>query len=1122
MSAQTIQLISRPNQANWTGTKKSVAVKAGDKLVATGDTVFEFSSDGVSGLPKGTKIIKRDAALEFQLPDGSVFQIADWCGVQNSRLVDLAGASVYDEASGKYIEGVSAVSSSTCGWVASNGAVGSVGAEGGLGLVWAGLAAVGLAGIALASRSSDNGAPAPAAVTPPTTTGLTVTGLTAATNSGAATDQVTNQNKPSLTGKGTPGDKITVTLPTGEVLQTTVDASGNWTVAVAQALPDGANQYTVVALSPAAGATPSAPINATVTVDTVRPAAPVAVLNSASDSGTAGDNTTNDTTPTISGSGATPGDTITVVTPKGETLNTVVAANGTWSVTPTIAFALGAAPVQVTETDPNGNASAPVTLNLTIVAPPGPNVFTVAIPEGAVINSAESISNGGVPVVVTLPSNAAAGDVITVSIDTSTPVRYTVQAADVTSGTASVTIPTAAVTAAGPGPAEVVTTYTNAAGSAATPITTLLTIDTAAPGVYSPTIAEGAVINNAESTSDAGVPVSFALPANAAVGDVITVKIDDTTTITRTLVAADLTGPVVVLIPTATILAADQGAATVVTTYSDAAGNSAVPISINLTIDTIAPTLDLDGNNSNNGVVTSSNLGLYNTGVDNNGVTLSSGQSDSHYLLSTRPPGFPVTVNDGNPGWSLDDADSRWLGGGLTKLPNGDYIWQTTFNIPAGADISTVLIKFDVGADNYLTNILVNGNSTGLALSSTDTSANYTFESGQARSVQLSGTGLNGNLFQEGLNTITFVTYNGDTLNGDFGILTEYGFRVDNMTATYLTSSGSVTTNLTGFSTTYAENGSATALVDNDAAIVEANNIQSATITLTNPQANDVLSITGPLPNGLSVGTGYDSATGVLTLTGASSVANYQTALSLLAFSNADANPDPLSNPVRTVNITLTDAAGNTSSVSTASVTVVALDAGPISITNGSGFNQVDPIAIDLNGDGVISYSQLSFDVNSDGLTDRTAWVGASDGVLVWDNNQNGQITSASQYAFSQYGGATDLQGLAAGFDSNNDGVFSSADATYAEFAVWQDANQNGVSEAGEVISLSTLGLTSIDLVSNNMGSNPVAGVYVFGQGNAKSADGSKVLIEDAQFSYTTPAATLLSEFDLLQASQTA
>lgn len=100
------------------------------------------------------------------------------------------------------------------------------------------------------------------------------------------------------------------------------------------------------------------------------------------------------------------------------------------------------------------------------------NAPTVAIPEANNgVNAAEAAD--GLSVVVTLPQGAAVGDVITVSIDGSTPVSYTVTASDVSaslnpSGTVSVLLPAADVSAAGQGAATVTTTYTDAAGNPAT------------------------------------------------------------------------------------------------------------------------------------------------------------------------------------------------------------------------------------------------------------------------------------------------------------------------------------------------------------------------------------------------------------------------------------------------------------------------------------------------------------------------------------------------------------------------------------------------------------------------------------------------------------------------------
>jgi hypothetical protein len=86
-------------------------------------------------------------------------------------------------------------------------------------------------------------------------------------------------------------------------------------------------------------------------------------------------------------------------------------------------------------------------------------------------------------VLVTLPAGAVAGDVITVRIDGSTPVSYTVTAADVAAPATpiSVLLPATDITAAGQGPATITTTYADAAGNAAAPVTTAVDIDTTPP-----------------------------------------------------------------------------------------------------------------------------------------------------------------------------------------------------------------------------------------------------------------------------------------------------------------------------------------------------------------------------------------------------------------------------------------------------------------------------------------------------------------------------------------------------------------------------------------------------------------------------------------------------------------
>jgi hypothetical protein len=150
-------------------------------------------------------------------------------------------------------------------------------------------------------------------------------------------------------------------------------------------------------------------------------------------------------------------------------------------------------------------------------------------------------------------------------------------------------------------------------------------------------------------------------------------------------------------------------------------------------------------------------------------------------------------------------------------------------------------------------------------------------------------------------------------------------------------------------------------------------------------------------------------------------------------------------------------------------------------------------------------------DLNRDGILDTTAWVAAQDGLLVHDIYGDGSVRENSQFAFARHGGETDLQGLAAQFDSNRDGVLDANDTQFGEFAVWQDTDQDGVSDAGEVKTLADLGITALQLNSDGVARTPETGVTEAGHTTAQLANGSTLLIADAAFNYTLTAASEVS-----------
>jgi Ca2+-binding RTX toxin-like protein len=166
------------------------------------------------------------------------------------------------------------------------------------------------------------------------------------------------------------------------------------------------------------------------------------------------------------------------------------------------------------------------------------------------------------------------------------------------------------------------------------------------------------------------------------------------------------------------------------------------------------------------------------------------------------------------------------------------------------------------------------------------------------------------------------------------------------------------------------------------------------------------------------------------------------------------------------------------------------------------------PILLDLDGDGLelvdFETSTVTFDMDLDGTVDRTGWVGADDGMLVLDRNGNGIIDDMLEISFARddENAVTDLEGLRA-WDSNRDGVFNAQDAEFARFQIWRDANQNGVSEAGELFSLPAMGVEAINLTLNPTGAELVSDTNViFATSDFRKSDGTSGAVGDVSFAY--------------------
>ncbi|HEY9641047.1 MAG TPA: hypothetical protein V6C57_11225, partial [Coleofasciculaceae cyanobacterium] len=187
----------------------------------------------------------------------------------------------------------------------------------------------------------------------------------------------------------------------------------------------------------------------------------------------------------------------------------------------------------------------------------------------------------------------------------------------------------------------------------------------------------------------------------------------------------------------------------------------------------------------------------------------------------------------------------------------------------------------------------------------------------------------------------------------------------------------------------YTENSGAVA-IDPGVTVtdVDSPNLTGATIALNNYVAQqDVLSFS-PLNNGITAN--FDAATGILTLAGVASLANYQTALQSVKYTNLSSNPTTSD---RTARFSVTDGAA-TSNIASRPIQILATNTAPI----------VTPSS------GILSY------------TENSAALPIDAGIVVSDADS--PVLSGATIAIGGYVPGQDLLGF-----SNQRGIAGSFDA---------------------------------------------------------------------------------------------
>jgi T1SS-143 domain-containing protein len=153
-----------------------------------------------------------------------------------------------------------------------------------------------------------------------------------------------------------------------------------------------------------------------------------------------------------------------------------------------------------------------------------------------------------------------------------------------------------------------------------------------------------------------------------------------------------------------------------------------------------------------------------------------------------------------------------------------------------------------------------------------------------------------------------------------------------------------------------------------------------------------------------------------------------------------------------------------------------------------------DPIVLDLDKNG-FAFSSIdngvSFDIDADGKADQIAWT-SDDGILAYDVDGDGVIDNGSEIFTPDFNGGKYASGVAAlaSLDSNGDGKIDADDDAFSKLQIWVDADNDGVSDAGELSSLTDHNVASISLTTDTTGGSE-DGQTIFAEGEFTFDDGS-------------------------------
>jgi len=340
------------------------------------------------------------------------------------------------------------------------------------------------------------------------------------------------------------------------------------------------------------------------------------------------------------------------------------------------------------------------------------------------------------------------------------------------------------------------------------------------------------------------------------------------------------------------------------------------------------------------------------------------GEDDSNVATAT------VVINPSNDAPVLDlDADDS------SGSTGADF--NTTFSEGGGAvTIADVDAAFSDVDGSTLTSMTVtltnrpNGGQESLAADTTGTSISASYNNGSGV-LTLTGVDSVAN-YQQVLRTIEYdnTSSNPDTTDRTITFVANDGEDDSNVaTATVVMnasndaptldldaddSSGSLGAD---YDTTFTEDGGAVLIADSDATIsdVDDTNLESLTVTITNLLDGTAESLAADT-TGTSISASYNSGTGILTLSGVDTVANYEQVLRTIEYDNSSQNPDTTDRVLEVV----TNDGDIDSNIGQTTIVMTADNDAPInSVPGAQSTNEDTPLTFSIAGGNPITVSDV-------------------------------------------------------------------------------------------------------------------------------------------------------------------